>query len=194
MFTKRLDAFAAALFLALGLSAQTNLAGRVYHHPNIMADEINKMLKDKTKDLDQAKKEAVAKEEKEKGRKLTADELKKVDEQVAEAEKIMEAMQKGLKTEITATFKTDQDLVMKVDMSISDDALKAAGVSWVKRKAIRAALAVAPSSQKAKYVVKGNSVIVDDGEETDTMTLSADGKYLSGRMDEKTSFKLIRTK
>ena len=194
MFTKRLAAFSAALFLALGLSAQTNLAGRVYHHPNIMADEINKMLKDKTKDLDQAKKEAVAKEEKEKGRKLTADELKKVDEQVAEAEKIMEAMQKGLKTEITATFKTDQDLVMKVDMSISDDALKAAGVSWVKRKAIRAALAVAPSSQKAKYVVKGNSVIVDDGEETDTMTLSADGKYLSGRMDEKTSFKLIRTK
>lgn len=194
MYYHRFFAFAAALFLAIGLHAQTNLTGRVYHHPNIMADEINKLIQDGNKDLDKAKKEAVAKAEKEKGRKLTAAELKEVDEQAAEAIKIMEAMRKGLKTEITATFKTDQDLVMKIDMSVSDDVLKAAGIGWAKRKALRAALAVAPSSQKAKYVVKGNLVIVTDDKETDTLTLSPDGKYLSGRMDEKTRFKLTRTK
>ena len=194
MFTKRLAAYIAALLMAMGANAQTSLAGRVYHHPNIMADEINKLIQDGNKDLDKAKKEAVAKAEKEKGRKLTAAELKEVDEQAAEAIKIMEAMRKGLKTEITATFKTDQDLVMKIDMSVSDDVLKAAGIGWAKRKALRAALAVAPSSQKAKYVVKGNLVIVTDDKETDTLTLSPDGKYLSGRMDEKTRFKLTRTK
>ena len=190
----RLLTCAAALFLALSLHAQTNLTGRVYHHPNIMADEINKLIQDGNKDLDKAKKEAVAKAEKEKGRKLTAAELKEVDEKVAEAMKIMEAMRKGLKTEITATFKTDQDMVMKIDMRISEEALKAAGVGWAKRKAIRAALAVAPSTEKAKYVVKDNLVIINDGEETDTLTLSPDGKYLSGAMDEKTLFKLTRIK
>ena len=194
MFPHRLLTCAAALFLALSLHAQVNLTGRVYHHPNIMADEINKLIKDGTKDISKTKQDAVAKAEKEKGRKLTAAELKEVDDKVAEAMKIMEAMRKGLKTEITATFKTDQDLVMKIDMRVSEEALKAAGVGWAKRKAIRAALAVAPSSQKARYVVKGNLVIIRDDEETDTLTLSPDGKYLSGQMDEKTIFKLTRIK
>lgn len=194
MFPHRLLTCAAALFLALSLHAQVNLSGRVYHHPNIMADEINRLIKDGTKDISKTKQDAVAKAEKEKGRKLTAAELKEVDEKVAEAMKIMEAMRKGLKTEVTVTFKSDRELVMKMDMSVSDDVLKAAGVGWAKRKAMQAALAVAPSTEKAKYVVKDNLVIINDGEETDTLTLSPDGKYLSGQMDEKTKFKLTRIK
>ena len=194
MTTKRLVAAFAAFVLALNLSAQSKLAGRVYHNPNIMADEINRVMKNASKELGKAKQEAAAKAEKEKGRKLTAEEKKEVDKKVDEGMKLMEALTKGMKTEVTVTFKSDRELVMKMDMSVSDDVLKAAGVGWAKRKAMQAALAVAPSTEKAKYVVKDNLVIINDGEETDTLTLSDDGKYLSGRMDEKTRFKLTRTK
>lgn len=183
-----------ALWGAAAAVAQTSLAGRVYHHPNIMADQINEKLGDLDKELANKRKEAIAEAEKEKGRKLTADELKKLDEKLAEAQAMADALKKGLKTEVTVEFKNDKDLVMKADMSVSDDALKAAGVSWAKRKLLKAALAIAPTTQKGKYVVKGNLVILDDGEEKDTMQLSADGKYLSGKMDEKTKFRLTRIK
>ena len=70
-------------------------------------------------------------------------------------------------------------------MKIDDEALKAAGVGWVKRKALKAALALAPESSKEPYVVKGNSVIIGKGKDQETFTLSADGKYLTGKADDK---------
>ena len=90
-------------------------------------------------------------------------------------------------------FKNATDLVMKVDMRIDDAALKAAGISWIKRKALKAALAVAPTSQKGTYIQKGNLVIVTEhgDEETDTLRLSNDGKFLYGKLDEE-EFKLTR--
>ncbi len=56
-------------------------------------------------------------------------------------------------------------------------------------------MAIAPSSQKGTYVVVGQQVIMTDGNgERDTMLLSQDGQYLSGKLDAKTPFKLKRTK
>ena len=182
------------LFSTMTIQAQTSLAGRVYHHPNIMAELMDELMKDSGKKLEETKKEALADFEKKKGRKPNADEIKKINEQVKEAQAMLEAIRKGMKTAVTVEFKSDKDVVMKADMKISDAALKAAGVGWAKRKAMLAALAIAPTTQKAKYTVKGNTIYMIDGEERDTMQLSADGKYLSGKMDEKTSFKLPRTK
>ena len=101
---------------------------------------------------------------------------------------------KGATTAITVDFKTDKNVVMKADVKVSDDAMKAAGIGWLKRKAMKAALAVAPSSTKATYVVKGNLIIIDDGEEKDTLRLSTDGKYLYGKFEKDINFKLTRKK
>ena len=186
----------AALFFfnAMTAGAQTNLAGRTYHNANIMAD----VMKDATKDLDkiiaEAKAKKIAETEKKKGRKLTKAELDEIDKTAKQVAEQAEAMKKGLKTAVTVEFKDAQKIVLKADMKISDDALKAAGYGWLKRKALKAALAVAPSSEKGTYVVKGKQVIMTDGDgEKDTLRLSDDGKYLYGKLD-KTDFKLTRTK
>jgi hypothetical protein len=42
-------------------------------------------------------------------------------------------------------------------------------------------------------VVQGNLVIMDPKDEPDTLRLSDDGKYLYGKFDKKTDFKLTRT-
>ena len=47
---------------------------------------------------------------------------------------------------------------------------------------------------KATYVVKGDLIILNDGEEKDTLRLSSDGKYLSGKFEKDINFKLTRTK
>ena len=60
--------------------------------------------------------------------------------------------------------------------------------------ALKASLALAPESQKAKYEVKGNKVIVVDDKDRDTLTLSNDGKTLSGIFDKNTKYTLKRTK
>ena len=83
---------------------------------------------------------------------------------------------------------------MSVDMSISDDAMKAAGIGWLKRKAMKAAMAIAPSSQKVSYVIQGDLVICSDGKEKDTLRLSKDRQFIYGKMDEKTPFTLKPTK
>ena len=44
-----------------------------------------------------------------------------------------------------------------------------------------------------KYSVKDNLIICGDGSDRDTLTISSDGKFLYGKMDEKTKFKLTRT-
>ena len=182
------------MLVAIGANAQTNLAGRIYHHPNIMADEMNKLVKEGSTEMEKARKEAIAKGEEKKGRKLTEKELAELDKQLAEAKKMMEALKKGMKVAITVTFSDEKKLVMKMDTKIDDDVMKAAGIPWAKRKLMKAAMAMAPSSQKGTYTVSGNNIYVQDGKELDTLRLSDDGKYLYGKMDEKKKFKLTRTK
>lgn len=180
--------------LTLPAMAQTNLVGRVYSNGNIMKKELDEATKDMDKKMSEAKTKAVAEAEKKKGRKLTAAEMTKIDNEVKEARAAVEAMKKGMKTAINFEFKTENQAVMHVKMSISDDALKAAGVGWLKRKALKAALAVAPSSQKLSYLIKDDLVICIDGKDKDTLRLSKDKQLLYGKMDEKTPFTLKRTK
>ena len=182
------------LFLtSLSLYAQSSMAGRVYHHPNIMADEINKTVKEATKDMDKARAEAIAEGEKKKGRKLTEKELQELDKSMEEAQKLMKAMKDGLKTAVTITFKDEKNMVMKADMKVDDDILKAAGISWAKRKMIKVAMAMAPS-EKATYTRKDNLIIVNNDEGPDTLRMSDDGKYLTGTLDKNTKFRLTRIK
>ena len=197
---KRMMLFVAALLLTMNCLAQSSLTGRVYHNPNIMKDMIKQEVKDFDKKMAEgmaeAKKKAIEKFEKEKGRKPNAQELADIDKSVNEALAQANAMmENAMKTAVTIEFTDATHLVVKMDMSVDDAILKAAGVSWLKRKAIKAALALAPKSQKGTYVVKGNQIFIDDGSaDKDTMTVSADGKYLHGKMDKKTKFTLTRSK
>ncbi|MBQ8050170.1 MAG: hypothetical protein IJ197_01165 [Bacteroidaceae bacterium] len=177
-----------------GALAQTNLAGRTYYNANIMAEEMNKLTKDADKEMAKAKAEAIAKFEKEKGCKPNETEMAEIDKKMEEARQMLEAIRNGMSTKITLEFRTEKDAVMKADMKISDEALKAAGIGWAKRKLMKAALAVAPSSTKATYTVKDNLVIMKEDNELDTLRLSDDGKYLYGKFDKTTNFKLTRTK
>ena len=191
---KRVLVFFSALFISslLVTNAQTSLAGRSYHHPNIMADAMKDATKDLDKKIAEAKKKAIAEGEKKKGRKLTAEETAKVLKEKVEE---VNAIKKGMKTAITIEFIDDKKIVLKPDIKINDDALKAAGMGWLKRKALKAALALAPKSEKGTYIVKGDMIIMtDSNNEKDTMTISKDGKFLYGKFDEKTPFKLTRTK
>ena len=176
----------------VGAQAQTSLVGRVYYHPNIMADEMKNMQNEVDSKLDETIKEEMAKAEKKKGRPLTAEEKTEVKKKVEEARKVAEALMKSTKTAITVTFKTENELSMQMKMQVDDEALKNAGISWAKRKALKAAIALLPSSQKMKYSVKDNLIICSDGSDKDTLTISADGKFLYGKMNEKTKFKLTR--
>ena len=190
--------FSILLILMIGIysvNAQTSLAGRTYHHSNIMVDAMNDATKDLDKKLLEAKKKAIAEGEKKKGRKLTADEIAKIDKELKEKKEQINAIKKGMKTAITIEFIDSKKMVIKPDIKIDDAALKAAGMGWLKRKALKAALALAPKSEKGTYIVKGNMVIMTDSDnEKDTMTISQDGKYLSGKFDGNTPFKLTRTK
>ena len=181
------------LIMAISAYGQTNLTGRIYHNANIMSAQFDDELKKLEKDIAAKKAASVAEAEKKRGRKLTAAEAAKLDSEIDKAMKQAKSVMNGMKTAITLEFKSATEVVMKMDMKIDDEALKIAGVSWVKRKAMKAALAVAPSSQKDTYVVKGNEVIIGTGKDQDTLTLSADGKKLSGTMDGK-KFTLTRTK
>lgn len=180
--------------LTLPAMAQTNLVGRVYSNDNVLKNELDEATKDVDKKMAEARTEAIAKAEKKKGRKLTSAEIDKIDKELKEAQATVEAIKKGVKTSVGIEFKTENQAVMYMKMSVSDDALKAAGVGWLKRKAMKAALAIAPSSQKVTYVIKGDLIICDEGKEKDTLRMSKDRQLLYGKMDEKTSFTLKRTK
>ena len=182
-----------AMMTMMTVNAQS-LAGRTYYNANILAGEMNKKLKEVDQKLPEIRAEKYAKFEKEKGHKPTAAEKAKLDKEVDDAIAKTKILAKGATTAITVEFKTEKNAVMKADMNVSDDAMKAAGIGWLKRKAMKAALAVAPSSTKATYVVKGDLIILDDGEEKDTLRLSSDGKYLSGKFEKDINFKLTRTK
>ena len=182
-----------AMMTMMTVNAQS-LAGRTYYNANILAGEMNKKLKEVDQKIPEIRAEKYAKFEKEKGHKPTAAEKAKLDKEVDDAIAKTKILAKGATTAITVEFKTEKNAVMKADMNVSDDAMKAAGIGWVKRKAMKAALAVAPSSTKATYVVKGDLIILNDGKEKDTLRLSSDGKYLYGKYEKDINFKLTRTK
>lgn len=182
-----------AIMTAIGVNAQTNLTGRVYYNPNIMANMMNQELNISDK-IAEARKEAIAKMEKKKGRKLTKEELAKIDKKLAEIKKQAEAAKKCMSTAITVEFTSATDLVMRQKTRVDDEALKNIGIGWLKRKALKASLALMPESQKAKYEVKGNKVIVIDDKDRDTLTIGNDGNTLSGIFDKETKYTLKRTK
>lgn len=187
-------AIAAAMMFAMNLQAQNSLVGRTYYNANIMTDALNEVTKDMDKKVQDAKTEEIAKLEKKEGRKATRAEIAEIDAKMQKAQKMMEAMTKGMTTELTVTFKTEKEAVMKANISVSDEALKNAGIGWMKRKALKAAIALIPSTEKSSYIVKDNLVImIDDDEGNDTLRLSNDGKYLFGKFDKKTDYKLTRT-
>ena len=181
------------LFMVISAYGQTDLTGRVYYNANIMKGQFDDKLKELDKEIATKKAEAIAKAEKKKGRKLTAAETAELDKELNKAMNQAKSMMNGMKTAVTLEFKTATQVVMKMDMKIDDNAMKAAGIPWLKRKALKAALAIAPSSEKDTYVVKGNQVIIGTGKDQDAMTLSADGKTITGEMDGK-KFTLTRTK
>ena len=173
------------LCFTISLQAQTNLVGRIYQNSNILDQEMKEKMAELDKEIVEKKSEIYAEAEKKKGRKLTAAEMAEVDKQLKEGKEKATAVMKAMKTSVSIEFKTANQAVMRLSMKIDDEALKAAGVGWVKRKALKAALALAPESSKEPYVVKGNSVIIGKGEDQETFTLSADGKYLTGKADDK---------
>ena len=182
-----------AMMTMMTVNAQS-LAGHTYYNANILAGEMNKKMKEVDQKIPEIKAKKYAEFEKQKGHKPTAAEKAKLDKEVNDAVAQAKALAKGASTSITVEFKTEKNAVMKADMKISDDAMKAAGIGWLKRKAMKAALAVAPSSSKVTYVVKGDLIILDDGEEKDTLRMSSDGKNLYGKFEKDVSFKLTRTK
>lgn len=183
---------AVCVMTALNVQAQS-LVGRKYYNANIIASLMDGEMDNMDQKIDSAKHEALVKAERKKGRQLTAAEKAEVEQKAKEAQQMIIALRKGLTTAITVEFKTEKNATMKVNMKVSDDVLKAAGIPWLKRKAMKAALAVAPSTMKATYEVKGNLVILNDDGELDTLRLSADGKQLYGTFDKKTPFTLTRT-
>ena len=66
------------LTASVAVSAQTSLAGRTYHHPNVLAGMINEATKDVDKRVAEARAKAIARVEKKKGRKLTDEEKRKL--------------------------------------------------------------------------------------------------------------------
>ena len=185
------------LAVMLGIAAagwaQIDLTGRIYHNDNIMKESMDNAAKDMDKKVAEARTKTIAKQEKEKGRKLTAEETAEVDKKLQEAVKMAKNLEKAMKAKATVEFKSTKEAVMTMEMSVNENALKAAGMGWLKRKAMKAALAVAPKSQKVTYVVKGNLVITSDGRDKDTLRLSDDGKYLYGTFEQDMKFKLSRT-
>ena len=173
------------------MQAQTNLVGRVYYNANIMAERINEVV---NKAIPEAKAEKIAEMEKEKGRKLTDAEKAEVEKKLQEAQAKANAAMKGIKTAVTVEFKSETQAIMKMDMKVDEDALKQVGVNWAKRKTLKALMAIAPSTEKTSYVVKGNLVIMSPTDEPDTLRLSNDGKYLYGKFDKDFEVKLTRTK
>lgn len=177
---------AAGLLLcgSLNSSAQTSLVGRVYQNSNIMDDIMNSALKEINTKSDSVRKVGIAKKEKELGRKLTSEEVAEVDKEVKDAMEKAKVASKAVKTAITFTFQDETNAVMNMKMSIDEEALKLIGVSWAKRKAMKAALAIAPENQKCTYVREGNMIITSDDKDKDTLRLSDDGTKLYGAMEK----------
>ena len=90
------------------------------------------------------------------------------------------------------------DMKAKALVKMTDEAMKAADIGWLKRKALKAAMAVMPAADMP-YIIKGNMVILQDEEENDTLYISADRNSLSGiyrgkKKSENIHYNLARTK
>ena len=90
------------------------------------------------------------------------------------------------------------DMKAKALVKMTDEAMKAADIGWLKRKALKAAMAVMPAADMP-YIIKGNMVILQDEEENDTLYISADRNSLSGiyrgkKKSENIHYTLARTK
>jgi hypothetical protein len=183
-----------AMMTALSAEAQTSLVGREYHNPNIMSD----IYKDIDRQVADMKAKALVKLEEKKGRKLTEAEMKKFKELIGKEESKLRAMKNGTSMAMTVTFKNDKTAVVKAKMKMTDEAMKAADIGWLKRKALKAAMAVMPAIDMP-YIIKGNMVILQDEEENDTLYISADRNSLSGiyrgkKKSENIHYTLARTK
>ena len=183
-----------AMMTALSAEAQTSLVGREYHNPNIMSD----IYKDIDRQVADMKAKALVKLEEKKGRKLTEAEMKEFKELIGKEESKLRAMKNGTSMAMTVTFKNDKTAVVKAKMKMTDEAMKAADIGWLKRKALKAAMAVMPAIDMP-YIIKGNMVILQDEEENDTLYISADRNSLSGiyrgkKKSENIHYTLARTK
>lgn len=183
-----------AMMTALSAEAQTSLVGREYHNPNIMSD----IYKDIDRQVADMKAKALVKLEEKKGRKLTEAEMKKFKELIGKEESKLRAMKNGTSMAMTVTFKNDKTAVVKAKMKMTDEAMKAADIGWLKRKALKAAMAVMPAADMP-YIIKGNMVILQDEEENDTLYISADRNSLTGiyrgkKKSENIHYTLARTK
>ena len=191
---KKFLAMAIVAMIALGAEAQTSLVGREYHNPNIMSD----IYKDIDRQVADMKAKALMKMEKKKGRKLTEAEMKEFNEKIGKEESKLRAMKNGTSMAMTVTFKNDKTAVVKAKIKMTDEAMKAADIGWLKRKALKAAMAVMPAADMP-YIIKGNMVILQDEEENDTLYISADRNSLSGiyrgkKKSENIHYNLARTK
>lgn len=182
-----------ALMTAMNLQAQTSLQGHIYKNPNVLADGLNQITEEK---IAESKKEWTVEFEKKKGRKPTAKEIAKRDKGIEEARQMAEAMKKGVIASITVDFKTAKDLEVTSFMKVDEDALKAAGMGWLKRKAMKVAIGKGRTEvEKGTYIVKGNLIIITDKKkDKDTLRISDDGQHLYGKMDDKTKFTLKKIK
>ena len=79
---KKILLIVVAMMVTIGVNAQKGMVGRVYHNPNIMSGMMAEMTKDVEKEIADARKKAIEKGEKKVGRKLTADEIKKIDNSI----------------------------------------------------------------------------------------------------------------
>ena len=191
---KNFLAMAIVAMIALSAEAQTSLVGREYHNPNIMSD----IYKDIDRQVADMKAKALMKMEKKKGRKLTEAEMKEFNEKIGKEESKLRAMKNGTSMAMTVTFKNDKTAVVKAKIKMTDEAMKAADIGWLKRKALKAAMAVMPAADMP-YIIKGNMVILQDEEENDTLYISADRNSLSGiyrgkKKSENIHYTLARTK
>lgn len=191
---KKFLAMAIVAMIALSAEAQTSLVGREYHNPNIMSD----IYKDIDRQVADMKAKALVKLEEKKGRKLTEAEMKKFKELIGKEESKLRAMKNGTSMAMTVTFKNDKTAVVKAKMKMTDEAMKAADIGWLKRKALKAAMAVMPAADMP-YIIKGNMVILQDEEENDTLYISADRNSLTGiyrgkKKSENIHYTLARTK
>ena len=191
---KNFLAMAIVAMIALSAEAQTSLVGREYHNPNIMSD----IYKDIERQVADMKAKALVKIEEKKGRKLTEAEMKEFKELIGKEESKIRAMKNGTSMAMTVTFKNDKTAVVKAKMKMTDEAMKAADIGWLKRKALKAAMAVMPAIDMP-YIIKGNMVILQDEEENDTLYISADRNSLSGiyrgkKKSENIHYTLARTK
>ena len=183
-----------AMMTALSAEAQTSLVGREYHNPNIMSD----IYKDIDRQVADMKAKALVKLEEKKGRKLTEAEMKEFKELIGKEESKLRVMKNGTSMAMTVTFKNDKTAVVKAKIKMTDEAMKAADIGWLKRKALKAAMAVMPAADMP-YIIKGNMVILQDEEENDTLYISADRNSLSGiyrgkKKSENIHYTLARTK